>query len=407
MNLGMTLLQILAQASQTPNATNTVSLSFQTTRLPPVAGVPSRINTGNTVLRAYLTAGQSRFVEGCNPTRRIPCGRINVGPTTREMCQRWNCCWNPIHSVPCAKNQYFVIRLANSDSDFGICGVPRASLQQTNTAVVNPPLLPFALSAIQSRIIGGTVAVDGDWPWLAYIYELPNGILAGGLCGGSLINDQWIVTSAHCIGTNNPTLYGVVLGEHTTTISSGNEIILTVALIIFHPSYNQINQDNDIALMKLSQKVVFTRYVRPICVVPPGTITDNNLTPTFAGQLCLAAGWGFTSSPVGMRTNILMQATLLIQPHLLCTDTVLLNGADYLNKFVQVNDAQFCAIGTSNNQDTCNGDSGGPLVCLHTDGKYYLHGVTSYGPSTCGQANKPGIYTRIGDFATWIATTAV
>lgn len=42
------------------------------------------------------------------------------------------------------------------------------------------------------------------------------------------------------------------------------------------------------------------------------------------------------------------------------------------------------------------GDSGGPLVCLHDDGMYYLHGITSYGTDICGQANKPGVYTEVG-----------
>ena len=40
------------------------------------------------------------------------------------------------------------------------------------------------------------------------------------------------------------------------------------------------------------------------------------------------------------------------------------------------------------------GDSGGPLVCLHNDGRYYLHGITSYGTTTCA-VGLPGVYTKV------------
>ena len=49
--------------------------------------------------------------------------------------------------------------------------------------------------------IGGVPATDGDWPWIAYIYERANGLANGGVCGGSLISNRWVVTAAHCIIT--------------------------------------------------------------------------------------------------------------------------------------------------------------------------------------------------------------
>jgi secreted trypsin-like serine protease len=43
--------------------------------------------------------------------------------------------------------------------------------------------------AIQLRIVGGTSATPGAWPWLVWL----------GNCGGSLISHDWIVTAAHCM----------------------------------------------------------------------------------------------------------------------------------------------------------------------------------------------------------------
>lgn len=49
----------------------------------------------------------------------------------------------------------------------------------------------------QDRVVGGKEANPGSWPWqadlqLAFIH--PN----GHMCGGTLINAQWVLSAAHC-----------------------------------------------------------------------------------------------------------------------------------------------------------------------------------------------------------------
>ncbi|XP_065583591.1 uncharacterized protein LOC136042551 [Artemia franciscana] len=48
-------------------------------------------------------------------------------------------------------------------------------------------------SGIQKRIIGGSEAVFGEYPWQAHIR------IAGFQCGGVLVNRQYIATAAHCV----------------------------------------------------------------------------------------------------------------------------------------------------------------------------------------------------------------
>ncbi|XP_078481480.1 chymotrypsin-like elastase family member 1 [Ciona intestinalis] len=407
MNIGVLLLQLIAQIVSSQASVSSVtrpeiSMQFQATSLPRVQA-PSSVNVGRTVVRGYLSAGYSRFVEGCDATWRVPCNNTAI---TSDVCSRWKCCWDPTHPVPCAHNKYFLIKLANSEPEYKSCGVPQTSLTTGNNAIANPPLVPFILSILKGRIVGGTAAADGDWPWAAYIFEVANGIVNGGICGGALINDQWILTSAHCIGTNNPLLYGVVLGEHKVSVLTGHEVVSSVDRIISHPSFNRNSLDFDIALIKLTLKITFTKYIRPICLVTAATRTDDTIPPSFAGAVCVTVGWGFTSSPQGQRSDQLMQINLSITPRILCRSIVQSNGAAYSNRFIFPSDPQFCAGGMLG-EDTCNGDSGGPLMCMHADGKYYLHGITSYGTTVCGQLNKPGVYTKIASLSSWIAANAI
>lgn len=43
-------------------------------------------------------------------------------------------------------------------------------------------------------IVGGNPAPRGKWPWQALIIE--DGIH---VCGGTLVNEKWVVTAAHCV----------------------------------------------------------------------------------------------------------------------------------------------------------------------------------------------------------------
>jgi len=48
------------------------------------------------------------------------------------------------------------------------------------------------------RIVNGTNAAGGAWPWLVAIIQ--NGTQS---CGGALVSSQWIVSAAHCFKQNN------------------------------------------------------------------------------------------------------------------------------------------------------------------------------------------------------------
>ena len=67
---------------------------------------------------------------------------------------------------------------------------------------------------------------------------------------------------------------------------------------------------------------------------------------------------------------------------------------------------QHMICGGTVGEDTCQGDSGGPLVAKvlndqYIDPQYTLFGITSWGYG-CGAVGKPGVYTELVDYLSWI-----
>lgn len=46
---------------------------------------------------------------------------------------------------------------------------------------------------LTSRIVGGGDASPGEWPWQVSLY-----VNSTFVCGGTLINNQWVLTAAQC-----------------------------------------------------------------------------------------------------------------------------------------------------------------------------------------------------------------
>lgn len=70
-----------------------------------------------------------------------------------------------------------------------------------------------------------------------------------------------------------------------TSLPSPYEQLKTVIRIFIHPGYIDTGYINDISLLQLDSPVVFSDYVRPVCLPVPHQLPLD-------GTLCTIIGWG-------------------------------------------------------------------------------------------------------------------
>lgn len=227
------------------------------------------------------------------------------------------------------------------------------------------------ISGRTPRIIDGNRVTDPDrYPYFA----LMDG---DSLCGAVLISSRFVLTAAHCVGSDNDFEVGII----SNTGGSATVTDYPYKSKLSHPQYNKITDDNDIAIYELDRDVP-NPYIK----------LDRNPV-SVAGTPLTVIGFGDTnpSNAIDAISDHLMQTTVDYVPNDQCKRLY--------NNQESITAGMLCAY--EEGKDSCSGDSGGPLFRKGSGpGSDALVGLVSWGYDCAG--DQPGVYTRISTYYDWI-----
>lgn len=227
------------------------------------------------------------------------------------------------------------------------------------------------------------------------------------VCGGSLINEKYILTSASCV-RNKYQLIGARIGEQnvktftdcTQEYSAGKiveicgpppqDFVLSAEDFIVHPKFDPKTLANNLALIRLKSTVNLTaESVSIICL--PITSEDKQHNDS----KYTAIGWGVTEN--GLHSPTLLKVLTKKIEGDQCIST-------YTNRIGNIFIDQICVSG-SEEKNYCAEDLGGPLMGYKSKDsklKTIQYGVLSIRPSNCVSANVPTAYTSTIPHIGWI-----
>jgi len=236
----------------------------------------------------------------------------------------------------------------------------------------------------KSRIIGGVTAVKGAYPWQVNL-QYGNSYQ---YCGGTIIDDHHVLTAARCLSGKFNNKFTVIVGDHDLSKREKTQQHLHIARSFIHPQFNMRTANNDIAIIKTREKIVFDNYVQPACIA-----TGQNFYKP--GTKVLVSGWGIWKGL--QKPQKLQAAQMVVMDFKKC-------NRNYINIVHRpLTRGEFCANNAqgSHFKDVCNGDNGGPVI-VERNGKFILTGIVSWSSNRCAQRGLSGVHTRVAYYNKWI-----
>ncbi|CAF3834470.1 unnamed protein product [Rotaria sordida] len=238
-----------------------------------------------------------------------------------------------------------------------------------------------------SRIIGGHEAKPFSWSMVVSLLSLSSN---EHFCGGSVLNNDYILTSARCVENQSILNILVVTIVHNPSDIAWSQYRRRVEHIYFHPNYTSSSGEylNDIAILRLSFSLGLetTLFISRTCL-PKINSTDDVTDYPSTGTKLAVVGWGKRHPNASNLVNNLQQAQVYTLDN---------NDPTCYPQIVDPKN-QFCA-GIA---DGIRGDMGGPIFQWMSN---HWEQVGIISTTQCGINSVPSIYTRLASYNSWITS---
>lgn len=105
----------------------------------------------------------------------------------------------------------------------------------------------------EQRIVGGSIAQENQFPHQASIRNARN---LRHICGATIIHKRWFLTAASCVlfEFSKPASIRVFVGSRINNLSGSRH---SINKIIVHPRFSDSTVQNDIALLRTANDIIF------------------------------------------------------------------------------------------------------------------------------------------------------
>ena len=156
-----------------------------------------------------------------------------------------------------------------------------------------------------NRIVNGKPAQPNSWPWIVSLRFQDASLTGASLCGGTIIENGWILTAAHCCQGQAKVFMS--FGQHDrTNHQEAGEFTLTIepddfpSHVFIHDSYADHSDGSannfDVCLLNATVPDLFATGNSHGCADGCMNAACLPTDPGSHGDACWVAGWGRTSN---------------------------------------------------------------------------------------------------------------